>query len=141
PPVAQQPALHGRCLVGRQVVQDDVDVQVLGDVAVDLVQERDEVGGGVRRADVGDHLPGGDLQGGEQVTGAVALVVVGGPCRGGRQHRQRGRGAVERLDLGLLVHREHRGGDRRVHVQGDDVADLVHELRVRGDLELVLAPG
>src|SRR5690606_12695221 len=42
----------------------------------------------------------------EQVTGAVALVVVGGPCRGGRQ---RGRGAVERLDLGLLVHREHRG--------------------------------
>ena len=57
-------------------------VEVVGDVAVDLVQERDEVGAGVGLADVGDHRAGRDVQGGEQVAGAVALVVMGGPLPG-----------------------------------------------------------
>ena len=80
------------------------------------------------------------FEGGEQVAGAVALVVMGGPGRGGGQHRQRRGGAVERLDLRFLVDGEHRGGDRRVHVEGDEVADLLHQLGVRGHLEVVLAP-
>src|SRR5215211_4250524 len=114
--VAQQPAVHGGGLVGGQVVQDDVHVEVGRDGAVDLVQEGDEVGAGVAGTDVGDDLAGGDLEGGEQVAGAVALVVVGGSGRGGGQHGQGGGGAVERLDLGLVVHREHGGGHRGVHV-------------------------
>src|SRR4051812_23444359 len=101
--VPQQPALHRGGLVGRQVVQDDVHVQVGGDVAVDLVQESDEVRAGVVGADVGDDPAGGDLQRGEQVAGAVALVVVGGPGRRGGQHRQDRRRPVDRLDLRLLV--------------------------------------
>ena len=77
---------------------------------------------------------------GEQVAGAVALVVMRGPRRGGGQHRQGRRGAVERLDLRLLVDREHGGGDRRVHVQRDEVADLLDQVGVRRHLEGVLAP-
>jgi hypothetical protein len=38
-----------------------VRVEVLGNLAVDLVQEGHEVGAGVALADVGDDLPGGDL--------------------------------------------------------------------------------
>jgi len=34
--------VHGGGLVGREVVQDDVDVELGGDLAVDLVEERDE---------------------------------------------------------------------------------------------------
>ena len=83
---------------------------------------------------VGDDLPRGDLQGGEEVHGAVALVVVGGPGRGGRQHGQRRRGPVERLDLRFLVHREHRRRDRRAHVEGDEVPDLLDEVRAGGHL-------
>ncbi len=111
-----------------------------GTFAVDLVQEGDEVGAGVAGADVGDHLAGGDLQCSEEVTGAVAFVVVGGPRRGGGQHRQGGGGAVQRLDLGFLVDRDKCRGDGRVHVEGDEVADLLHQVRVGGHLELVLAP-
>jgi len=55
-----------------------VYVEVVGDLAVNLVQERDEVRSGVGLAQVGDDLAGGDLQGGKQVQGAVADVVVGG---------------------------------------------------------------
>ena len=131
PAVAQQP----RCTVGvlwvDEVVQDDVHVELGGDLAVDLVQEGDEVGAGVAGADVGDDLAGGDVQGGEQIAGAVALIVVGGPRRCGGQHRQGRGGPVERLDLGFLVDREHRGGDRRVHVQADQVADLLHQVAGR----------
>jgi hypothetical protein len=47
--VAEQPFLHRGGLVGGEVVQDDVDVQFGGDVAIDLVQEGDEVGAGVGR--------------------------------------------------------------------------------------------
>src|SRR3954453_14874698 len=67
-----------------EVVQDHMDVEVLGNVAVDLVQERHEVRAGVAGADVGNDLPRRDLEGGEQVAGAVPLIVVGAPGRAGR---------------------------------------------------------
>jgi hypothetical protein len=35
--VAQQPSLHGRRLMGRKIVQDDVNVEQSRDLAVDLV--------------------------------------------------------------------------------------------------------
>jgi hypothetical protein len=69
--------------------------------SVDLVQEDDEVGAGVGFADVGDDLARGDFQRGEEIAGAVALVVVGGPLGRGRQERQRRRRPVQRLDLGF----------------------------------------
>jgi hypothetical protein len=67
--VAEQPLVHGGCLMGLQVVQDDVHVQLGGNGPVDLVQKGDEVGAGMAGADVGDHLAGGDLQGGEEIAG------------------------------------------------------------------------
>ena len=55
----------------------------VGDLTVDLVQERHEVGAGGLGTDVGDHCAGGDLQRREWVAGSVALVVVRGACGGG----------------------------------------------------------
>ena len=43
--------------------------------------------------------------------------------------------ALERLDLRFLVDREHHRIVRRIHIQPDDVPNLVHELRVGRDLE------
>jgi hypothetical protein len=40
--VAQQPFLDRRGLVGREVVEDHVNVERGADVTVDLVQERDK---------------------------------------------------------------------------------------------------
>ena len=49
-----------------------------------------------------------------------------------RQARLR---AVERLDLAFLVDAQHQRPVRRVHVEPDDVGDLLLELRVVGELE------
>ncbi len=66
---------------------------------------------------------------------------MAGTSRGGGQQRQDRCGAVQRLDLGLLVHGEHHRSIGRVEVQADDVADLLNQLGVGGELEGVLLPG
>ena len=62
-------------------------------------------------------LTGGDLKRGVQAGGAVALVVVGHPLRLARLHRQRRLGAIQCLDLRLLIHAQHQRALRRVQVQ------------------------
>ena len=42
---------------------------------------------------------------------------------------------VERLDLALLVDAEHQRAVRRRQIEADDVAHLVHEVRIAGELE------
>ena len=71
----------------------------------------------------------------EQRRGAVALVVVGHGRGPSLLHRQPRLGAVERLDLALLVDRQHDRVRRRVHVEPDHVAQLGDERRVPGQLE------
>ena len=75
-------------------------------------------------AEIGDHFAGGEIHGGEQVDGAIADIVMGLSFRGGWQHRQDWGSAVQRLDLGFLIHGEASGVEWRRHVEADDVADL-----------------
>ena len=55
---------------------------------------------------------------------------MGAPGRGSGQDRQGRGGAVQRLDLGLLIHAQHQRPLRRVQVEPDDVTDLGDELRI-----------
>ena len=73
---------------------------------------------------------------GEERGGAVPLVVVGHRAGAALLHRQAGLGAVERLDLALLVDREHDGVRRRVEIEPDHVAQLLDEPRIVRELEL-----
>lgn len=136
----QQPLLDRRGLVRREVVQDDVHVEFLGQLPVDLVHENDEIGVRVALAEVGDDGAGGNLEGGEEIAGPIALVVVRGPLRRRGQHRQRRCGSVQGLDLGLLVDGEH-----RQRPAGSCTAppgpDLLHQLGIGRDLEAIVAPG
>ena len=86
-----------------------------------------------------DDLPGGDFQGREQGGGPVTNVVMGLAGRDARPHRQEWSRAIQRLDLALLVHRQHDGAGGRTEIQPDNVADLLHELRVGRQLERVEA--
>jgi hypothetical protein len=49
--------------------------------------------------------------------------------------RQSGLGAIQRLDLGLVVDREHDRMLGRVDLQADDVLELGDEVRILGALE------
>jgi hypothetical protein len=85
--VAQQPAFHGRGLVGGVVVWDQVDVQIGGDGGVDLSQELRELLLAVTAVQRSDHLAGGrqavarlvELMAGLSV--AWRLSPVGRPAR------------------------------------------------------------
>ena len=135
-----EPFADGFGLVGGQVVQDDVDVEVAGGVQVDPLEEREHVFAGVAAAGLVQDLAGGDVEGGEQVQGAVALVVVGHCLGPAPLHWQRRLGAVQGLYLGLLVEAEHCGPLGRVQIQADHVAELGLEVRVLGQLEHIGAP-
>ena len=124
-------------LVGAVVVADQVHVQLGGNLGVDLGQELLELDGPVPAVHRRDHGAVSDVERGEQAGDAVPDVVVGAALGHARHHRQHRLRAVQGLDLGLLVHAEHHRLLGRVQVQPDDVADLVHELRVGGQLERV----
>jgi hypothetical protein len=68
------------------------------------------------------------------------MVIVGRLLRQARPQRQDQRSAVQRLDLRLLVDREHHRLLRRLQVEPDDVADLPFQLRVGGELERLSPP-
>ena len=98
-----QPLLDRRRLVGGGVVEDQVNLQVVGYLVVEPVEELlalDRAVAGVQRT---DHLARRDVQCRIQAGGAEPFVVVTGSLRRARQHRKRWRGAVERLDLRLDI--------------------------------------
>src|SRR5215831_6938349 len=66
-----------------------------------------------------------NVEGGEQRRGAMAFVVVRHCAGATRLHRQAWLGAVERLDLALLVDREDNGMGGRIDVEADNVLELV----------------
>ena len=68
-----------------------------------------------------------DIKRGEQGGCAVALIVVSECPAPARFDRQAWLGAIERLDLRLLVDREHQTMGRRVDVETDDVMELLGE--------------
>ena len=68
----------------------------------------------------------------------MADVVVGAPLGHAGHHRQHRLGAVQGLHPGLLIHAQHHRPLRGVVIEPDHVDDLVHELRVGGELEEVL---
>jgi len=85
--------------VGGGVVADHVHPKVDWHPAIELDQEALELDGAVVGGQLGDDLGRGDVQGGVQVGGAVADIVVGGPLRDARLQRQDRGGAVHVADL------------------------------------------
>ena len=83
-------------------------------------------------------MPSAMLNAANRLGGAVPDVVVGAPLGHAGHHRQHRLGAVQGLHAGLLVHAQHHRRLRRVVVEPDHIDDLVHELRVGGELEEVL---
>ena len=129
--MAVEPGAHLGVLVGGVVVEDDVDGLAGRHLALDGVEEADELLVAVALHVAADDGAVEHVERGEQGGGAVALVVVGHGAEPALLHRQAGLGAVERLDLALLVDRQHDGVRRRIDIEPDDVAQLVDEVRDR----------
>ena len=98
----------------------------------ELVEEREELLVAVLGVAGAGDLARRDLQRGVEAGRAVSLVVVRHPLRLAGLDRQRRLGAIERLDLRLLVNTEHQRAFGRVEVEPDDIDDLLGELGDRG---------
>jgi hypothetical protein len=83
-----------------------------------------------------DDGPVEDVERSEQGRGAMALVVVRHGAEPALFQRQARLGAIESLDLALLVERQHDGVGRRIEIEPDHVAQLVDEVRIVRELEL-----
>ena len=59
-----------------QVVQNDMHVKVLGNVEIDPLEGRQHIDRGVTFPSPVEHLTGRDVPRGEQIDGALALVVI-----------------------------------------------------------------
>src|SRR5512132_2920622 len=66
---------------------------------------------------------------------AVTGIIVGAALGLPGAPWQQGLGAVQSLDLTLLVHAQHKGVLGWGHVEPDDVAHLLHEQRIARELE------
>ena len=123
------------------VVDDEMDVEGVGHIAVDLTQECEELLMTVSRMTTGDDFAGGDIESGEQRGGAVAFVVMSDAFEVAEAHGEDGLSTLKSLNLGLLIDREHDGVVRGIEVETDDVADFLDEEGVVGNLEMPLAMG
>ena len=112
---------------------------MLGDLAVDLVQELLELDRAVTAVRRADHGPIGGVERGEQACRAVPQVIVGALLRHPGHHRERRLRARQGLHLTLLIHAQNDRRLRRVQVQTDHVVDLLHEQRIGGQLERLAA--
>src|SRR5664279_6094910 len=101
-----QPLAHLRMLVRCVVVDDGVDRFLDRHLGLDGIEEADELLVPVALHVAADDGTVEDVESGEQRGRTVAFVVVGHRSGAARLHRQTGLGAVERLDLTLLIDRE-----------------------------------
>ena len=132
--LGQPPVDRGR-LVRRVVVQDKMDIERRGNLLVDDGEELFELDGAMTLITLTDHLSRLDIEGGEKRCGPVSAVVVCATLgKTGAQGKDR-LGAIERLDLRFLVHAQHQGSVRRVHVEPDNVAHLVDKQWICRELE------
>ena len=113
----------------------------LGHAGVDLLEEPQHVLGGVALAAVRQDLAGREIHRGEQIGGAVALVVVGHRGGAAPNHRQARLGPVHCLTLGLLIEAEHHRPTRWVEVETDDVDRRILKVWVVRELESLDPPG
>ena len=99
------------------------------------LEEAPELGGAMPSAAAAGHVTGGDIEGGEQGRRAMTLVVMAAPLGLADRERQERLGAIERLHLAFLVDAQNQGVIGRAHVEPDDIAHLVDDQWIGGQLE------
>ena len=132
-----EPVVDRGRLVGRQVVADQVHVQLGGYGLVDRDQEFLELDRPMSGVELRDHGAVGDVECREQVDHAVTGVVVGPSLGHARHHRQYWLGTIQRLDLALFVDAQYDGLLRRIVVEADNIDDLLDEQWIAGQFEPV----
>jgi hypothetical protein len=126
--VSAQPFDHLGMLVGGVVVEDGVDGHAGRDLALDGVQEADELLMPVAPHAAADDFAFQHVEGGEQGGRAMSHVVVGHGPGPALLQGQIWLGAIQGLDLRLLIDAEDDGVGRRIDIESGDARTLAAKL-------------
>src|SRR5271154_7243148 len=122
-------------LVRGVIVDDQVQLPPGRGLAVDLIEEADELLMAVAGHALADDLAFQHVERGEQCRRAVADVIMGHRPASAALHWQPRLGAGERLNLRLLVYPQPQRVLRRIDIKADDILDLGGKLRIVRQLE------
>jgi len=116
--------------VGREVVEDDMNVLLRRAQRHHFCEEGDEVTAAVAGRGSSVHAAGLGVQRGIQRKRSMAVVLEAMTLGSSRRKRQHGIEPVQGLDGGFLIDAEHGGMLRRPQIQADNVGRFAFELRI-----------
>lgn len=128
-----EPAADGGVLVRGVVVDDQMDAD-----ASRWRKNWQELLVPMTRLALGEHLARGDVQRLEQRGGPVSDVIVRHPLDIPQAPTGGAAGVRSRPEFDHLVNTQDERVGRRVEIQPDDIAHLLHEERIGGQLEVFL---
>jgi hypothetical protein len=130
-----QPASDEQSFARAVVVEDEMDIEIGWDRAVEGIQELAEFPGAMPPVQWAEHRARLGIEGGEQAGGAMPLVVMRAAFGLARTHRQQGRSTIQGLNLALLVHAKDQRAVRWMEIKSHDIAHLVDQQRIATQLE------
>ena len=125
-----QPSAHPRVFVGGIVVDDGMDHFSHRNLRLDRIEEADELLMAMTLHVAADNGAVENVEGGEQSGRPMAFVIMSHGTGAAGLHRQARLGAIEGLDLALLVDRKDDGMGGRINVEADDILEFLGKLRV-----------
>ena len=105
--MTRKPALHFGHLVSSVVVHHQMNVELLGNIFLNALQETQEFLMPVTAVAGADDFAGGHIESSEQRGGSIADVIVGLPRGHAGPEREHGPGSIQCLHLTLLIHTQH----------------------------------
>ena len=135
PGMTDPPGLDRRALVGGVVVQDPMDGQVWGDRGVQMLEKLVELLRPMAPVQGPHNLPCIVMESSEQARRPMPGVIVAPPVGGPGEEQHDGRHPVQGLDRRLLIDAEDHRALGAIQIEPDHVANLVHQERVRRELE------
>lgn len=112
-----------------------MEIQLGRCVVINLPEEIQKLLGPVQLGNPAHYFTGYDVERDVQARRAMALVIMGSPLNLPRPKLQHWLSTIQRLDLSLLVNRQHHGVVRRTQEEPNHINDFLGEVRIVADLE------
>ena len=133
--MAFEPCLHPRMRVRPVIVHDQVQDNFSRKFGVQSFEELQELLMAVPGIALPDHFSRRHFQRRKKRGRAIALVIVGHRAAPAFLHRQARLGAVQGLDLALLIHAKYQRLFRGIEIEAHYVGQLFQEPRIARKLE------
>ncbi|AOZ13603.1 hypothetical protein AA042_13825 [Pseudomonas lundensis] len=133
--VLLKPCLHFWMLVRGVVVDDQMQLEMLGRFAIDLLEKLQPFPMQVLALDGTDQASLKIIQRSEQGDGAMADIIVRLRADMPDSQRQSSLSALEGLNLAFFIATEHQCLIRRIQIQPNDVPEFLFEVWIVGQFE------